>query len=328
MSAMGRSSIKLDFSNVPVRPSTNEVIEFAVNKLGLVMDQVKRIHLRTSSVCCHVDLKDQSYALDLVEKNDGKHSILCKGTNYPIPVTMDDGSTIVKIHDVSERVTNTVIKCHMQQYGEVISVTEGVWSDAYACAGLPMGYRYVRMIIHKQIPSYMRINGESTLATHRGQQHTCRKCDLPVHHGMTCVSSRKLTTQKSNLNDRLKSYADVTTNGHDLSTVDNVPKTTNTSTSKEKLEPQPGTSGLQCKPANKTKVIADTNVMTVNVVDTHTPNQVENINNKQRSRSSSVKRQADKKLTDFITIESKRGRTRYATKTTTPENGKGRKKSV
>lgn len=321
MSATGQSSIKLDFSHVPNKPTTNEVIDFITGKLGISMIQVNRIHLRTSSVSCHVDIKEQSIALDIVEKNDGKHTIQCKGVEYPIPITMDDGSTIVKIHDASAQVTNTHIKNHMQRYGDVICVTEGVWSDAFACAGIPNGYRYVRMVIKKQIPSYIHINGETTLATHRGQQHTCRKCDHPVHHGMTCLSNRKLNSQKTNLMDRLKSYADVTTSGiQQKQNTLNTTTTTNTIPVEQPPQPQPGTSGLKFIPIKQTDAMTnDNSTVTETAVNLET-------NKGYRSRSPSVKRQAEKKLTDFITVESKRWRTRY-TKSAEDKIIKGRRQS-
>lgn len=127
--------------------------------------------------------------------------------SYNIPINMDDGSKIVKIHDLSAKVKNAEIANCMREYGEVISVTEGVWSENFQCAGLPNGFRYVRMVIKTNIPSYLRIQGETTLATHRGQQHPCRKCELAVH----CLDNRKLTSQKANLSERLtSSYASIT----------------------------------------------------------------------------------------------------------------------
>uniref|UniRef100_A0AAG5DP40 Uncharacterized protein n=1 Tax=Anopheles atroparvus TaxID=41427 RepID=A0AAG5DP40_ANOAO len=215
MTETGIATIKLDFSSLPAKPPPGDVIDFIYKKIELSNEQIVRIHIKSSSPTVHVELKDQSVALEVVERHDGRQSFTFKEKSYNIPISMDDGSKIVKIHDLSAKVKNAKIANYMREYGEVISVTEGVWSENFPCAGLPNGFRYVRLIIKKDIPSYLRIQGETTLATHRGQQQTCRKCERAVHYGMSCLENRKLTSQRANLNERLTSpYASITATAH------------------------------------------------------------------------------------------------------------------
>lgn len=328
MSLRKAATIKLDFSNVPTKPPPAQVIDFVYSKLGLSTEQLNRIHLKTSSTCAHVEIKDPNVALEIVEKHDGRHVIESREKTYPIAISMDDGSTIVKIHDASVNVTNTDIAQYMSNYGEVVSVAEGVWSAAFPSAGLPNGFRYVRIIVRKPIPSYVRINGETTLATYRGQQATCRKCDKAVHHGMTCVQNCKLTAQKTNIGERLNTYANVTATDNRSSETDTVLVHTATTSllqtkSIRAASPKPGTSKQGNNTTPDKRAYSPRHRLTVSDAE----NENENIGHRQRSRSSSVKRIAEKKLTDFVTVESKRGRTRYSAKTTTPEGQKGRKTS-
>lgn len=53
----------------------------------------------------------------------------------------------MNIHDASVNVTNNKIGQYMSNYGEVVSVTEGIWSATFPSAGSPNGFRYVRIIV-------------------------------------------------------------------------------------------------------------------------------------------------------------------------------------
>lgn len=336
------STIKVDFSNLPTKPPPNEVIDFITAKLGLNVEQISRIHLRTSSTAAHVEIKDPNIALDIVEKHDGRHEMSCQDKLFPIVISMDDGSTIVKIHDASVYVTNTDIAEYMSNFGEVISVTEGIWSKAFACAGLPNGFRYVRMIIKKQIPSYIHINGETTLATYRGQQPTCRKCDNAVHHGMTCVQNRKLTIQKTSVNERLHTYASVTSaenrksvteqgknharNNEDLaSTAQHPQEEKSNNGSSQPVYSNTNNRSLQGMPKTSSQ---QTTTTTPASDETTSTKRCRNTALSRPSRSLSAKRQAEKKLTDCVSIVMKKGRTRYTfPQTSQSESDKGKRES-
>lgn len=342
MSARGSATIKVDFSNIPTRPPAAEVIDFVITKLGLHKEQLNRIHLRTSSTCAYVEVKDPNIALDIVDKHDCRHEIECHGKKYAIAISMDDGSTIVKIHDVSALVTNTDIAKYMSYYGEVVSVTEGVWSAAFPCAGLPNGFRYVRMVRKKPIPSFIHINGETTLVTHRGQQATCRKCNMAVHHGMTCVKNRMLIAQKSNVNDRLNTYASIAASNNSSAAIEAIPSTSKTlsaplsqakgisaasltdrdTTQSHQSEKSEKVSTKRTQPDALVSVTANATKNTSPIRRTSKSESSTPTHSNGRERSTSAKRQAERLLTDTMTVESKRGRTRYLVKSSNADRGR------
>ncbi|XP_058121300.1 uncharacterized protein LOC131263159 [Anopheles coustani] len=125
---------------------------------------------------------------------------------------MVDNSVVIKIHDLSDDITDQCVAEFFARYGEVRSIRSGVWPKPYPCAGIPDGYRYVTAVLSKPVPSYVSVGGEETLVTYRGQQKTCRKCRLSTHHAMTCTQARKLVAQKANNSERL-SYASEVQNG-------------------------------------------------------------------------------------------------------------------
>lgn len=126
------------------------------------------------------------------------------------------------------------------------------------------------------------------MATHRGQQHTCRKCERTVHHGMSCLDNRRLTIQKANVGERVKTtYASITAEA---------------ATVKSNLEEQ-----------NETMI--DEGKIKQKQIHLHKHKQVTKGGKIQNQiRSPSVKRLVDKKVIDFVTVNSKRGRTRYTVK--------------
>lgn len=242
--ASGGASLRVDFSKMAVRPTLKEVMDFLTTKLCLAHEQVTRIHLRTTSTCAFIDVKDQSLALKIVEEHDGKHALQCQGTEVFIPITMDDGSVLVKLHDLSPRIADEEIKFHFQKYGKVIHIFEGCWNQESPFAGLPNGYRFVRIVAAKPIPSYVEIRGETTLATHRGQKPTCRYCGQHVHYGITCNLNRRLVSQKNDIGERLTTtYAQV------AAAEDTNPHMQEKKTSNKKLpEPIPSTSANSAPP--------------------------------------------------------------------------------
>lgn len=124
---------------------------------------------------------------------------------------MEDGGVDVKLHDLSEDVLDEHICALMQQYGDILSIRELAWDSKYAFGDIPTGIRVVRMVVKKNIPSTVTIDGETTCVSYFGQLHTCRHCKEPVHNGVTCIQNKKLLLQK--LHAEKISYATVTKHG-------------------------------------------------------------------------------------------------------------------
>ena len=63
------------------------------------------------------------------------------------------------------------------------------------------------MVILVAIPSYITVQGKTTLATYRGQARTCQYCGANLHFGMNCVTASKVKVQKASVNRRLRAVA-------------------------------------------------------------------------------------------------------------------------
>uniref|UniRef100_A0A182LRI2 G-protein coupled receptors family 1 profile domain-containing protein n=1 Tax=Anopheles culicifacies TaxID=139723 RepID=A0A182LRI2_9DIPT len=172
MNARFRSGFILVLHGVPGVPQTfsiQDMITYIMCQLHLKREYMERVHFRPSSRTMSIDVKDQSIAVKVVSEYDPKQTLMIDGNTYLVPVSMNDGSIIVKLHDLSMSVTDRNIVQHMSRYGTVISVSEGRWPSKSPLSGLLNGNRCVRMTASELIPSHMEVDGEQTFVTYHGQ---------------------------------------------------------------------------------------------------------------------------------------------------------------
>lgn len=74
--------------------------------------------------CAYVKCIDLQTAEMVVNQHNEKHHITVDGVKYKVRLSLDDESTLVKVHDLSENVTNDDIAACLKQYGDVHYVKE------------------------------------------------------------------------------------------------------------------------------------------------------------------------------------------------------------
>lgn len=194
----------VDFGNFPKKPTSEEVHTFVGRHLGVTREQLVQIQLHHIDDCVYVKLTNLALAQKIVSDHDNKHDYEVKGVKYKIRLRMADGGTEVKLHDLSENVTNEQISRHMAAYGEILSIDWLVFGDKHHFPGLRSGVRQVKMVLREPIKSYVTVAGETTLVTYPKQRQTCRHCTEYLHIGISCVQNKKLLAQKVSVNERLK----------------------------------------------------------------------------------------------------------------------------
>lgn len=212
MSAKKRreNTFRIDYANVPKKPSSEEVHQFVGVTLGLKREELMRIQYSRNLGVAFVKAASLEIAQKVVEENDNTHELTVDGKIYKIRLVMEDGAVEVKLFNLSEDVTNDKIARFLIAYGEMLSIREELWDEKHHFAGLPTGVRVARMIVKKNIPSYVSIDCETTQVAYYGQQQSCRHCSESVHNGISCVQNKKLLLQK--LAACNTSYADVAKN--------------------------------------------------------------------------------------------------------------------
>lgn len=197
------NTFKIDLSSFPKRPSFEDLHKFVHLQLGLQLEQIKRLQMSHAQNCAFVKCSDLKIAQDIVATHNEKHEIEVNNTKIKIRLVMEDGGVEVKVHDLSENISNDEVIAFLRQYGEVISIKELTWGNGFAFQGISTGVRVVKMILRRHIKSFVVIHGEQTLITYRNQPQTCRHCTNLAHIGMSCVENKRLMGQKNDLNARL-----------------------------------------------------------------------------------------------------------------------------
>lgn len=204
------NTFRIDYSNVPRKPSYEDVHHFIANDLDLKKEEVLRIQCSRSSGCAFVKVCNLDLAQKVVTEHDNVHEFEVDGKAYKLRLRLEDGAVEVKLFDLSEDVSRQKIEEFLSAYGDVLKAYEQVWENNFEFAGVSTGLWVVRMMVKKNIPSYVTIDGEITYVQYFGQHQTCRHCGEFVHNGASCVQNKKLLLQKLSADkSSKKSYAKV-----------------------------------------------------------------------------------------------------------------------
>ncbi|XP_055630057.1 uncharacterized protein LOC129771781 [Toxorhynchites rutilus septentrionalis] len=202
------NTFRVDYSQFPKLLSHEEIHKFIGKELGLTRENVLQLQPSRRLGCTFVKVNDFQLAEKIVQQHDNKHDFVFDGKTYKIRITMEDGSVEVKLLELPESVTNDQITDFLAEYGEVISIRDLLWDDRFSeFGGVKTGVRVARMIVTKNIPSLVTIQGEETALRYKGQRQTCLHCHEFVHIGIPCVQNKKLLVQKLAAD---QSYASVT----------------------------------------------------------------------------------------------------------------------
>lgn len=190
-----QNTFKIDLRNFEKRPSFEDVHDFIFRSLALRPTQVQRLQMNHVQCCVHVKCNDLETALKVVEQHNDRHELEVAGKRYKVRLSMDDDRIEIKVHDLSENVSNADIATFFQQYGQVHTVNEAVWGKHFAGRGIPSGVRIVQMVLKNHLKSYVTIKGEQTYISYLSQPATCRHCTQLVHTGKSCTANKKSLAQ-------------------------------------------------------------------------------------------------------------------------------------
>lgn len=208
--ARRENTFRIDFANVPKKPSYEEVHKFVASELGLQREQVERIQFSRSANCVFIKATDLELAQKICDEHNEKHEIEIDGQRYVLKIQMEDGTVEVKLYDLPDDISGECITEFLNAFGQVLSVREQTWSDQYTFSGVSTGVWVARMLVKRNIPSYVVIDGETTYLSYYGQLQTCKHCGDYVHNGASCIQNKKLQIQKMSADESSKkSYSAV-----------------------------------------------------------------------------------------------------------------------
>lgn len=231
-----KNALVFDFNVMPVVPELDVIQKFMEKQVQLDLSSVQNLQVNVSRNQVIIETTTPEQALAIAREHHCKHYVVHEKKRFQIPIYVEDGATEVKIHDLPPRMPNQLIVEHLQQYGEIVSITNEVWRDFFP--GVSNGVRVVRMKINKPIPSFLSIEGNPAYTVHKEQIKTCRHCDQALHLGQKCkvgkttitTTSTKFSTaseeQKIDETQPEKNVHTTTMRTHELSTwIDNEDQT-------------------------------------------------------------------------------------------------------
>lgn len=197
MSISRRNTLIVDFSVLPKRPEPGKVEKFFDEKIQLRLSDTANIQFHNVHNCVFIEMIDAETALRYQNLHHNRHTVYCNGKAFKIPVYVEKESVTVRIHDLPPQMPHTTVLAFVEQYGTAISITRERWKHYFP--GVYNGVRVLQMKLDRPIPSFITINGETTMVTYRNQPRTCRFCGLAAHPKQRCTKPNNNTSTEADV---------------------------------------------------------------------------------------------------------------------------------
>ncbi|XP_044746144.1 uncharacterized protein LOC123307778 [Coccinella septempunctata] len=198
------NTIILDFKCVRKKPTPLSIHRWIREKFKFKNEEITAIQYDYARAKIYIKLITEQLMKETLKKYE---TVELKyrdeeNTEYTIILAEDVMETIVRIHEVPIEVNNEIIKSELEKYGKVNGIAREKWSGHEDLFPVENGIRAVKMVMKKDIPSYISINGWKTLVTYRNQIRTCMICNEPNHEKKDCPSkpSNRMKILRNDLN--------------------------------------------------------------------------------------------------------------------------------
>ncbi|KAL9698866.1 hypothetical protein quinque_002307 [Culex quinquefasciatus] len=132
-----------------------------------------------------VTVTDLTLALKLCEEHGKAHELTGSDKKqHQVTITIEDGTVLVKLFDLSADVSNANVAKFLERYGDVRDVYEEQLGGVQEFAGAYTGIRVAKMVVRENIASWITINGEDTKCVYYTQKATCKHCHDYLHIGV------------------------------------------------------------------------------------------------------------------------------------------------
>ncbi|CAG9819999.1 unnamed protein product [Phaedon cochleariae] len=163
------NTLTLNFKNVRKKPSNTNLHMWIKNVLKCTVDQIVGIQFDHVKHKIFLKLVSNWQMQAILQKfNDGIVKYVEDGEEFDVYITEDTDDILIKIFDFPLELENNKIKEKMSQYGVVRSMRK----EKYAEEGLfnvETGIRSMWISMKKPIPSYITIEGCTSLITYANQ---------------------------------------------------------------------------------------------------------------------------------------------------------------
>jgi hypothetical protein len=112
----------------------------------------------------------------------------------------------IRIANLPPEVPEGLIRAALGQYGEIRSIQEETWSNAYRYPAAN-GIKLISIALKKHIPSYTIIASNRVLISYEGQPLTCYNCNTTDHVFQSCP--KRLEKARGRKNEQAATWSQV-----------------------------------------------------------------------------------------------------------------------
>lgn len=170
--------------------SSLEFWEFLQKKYDVKLEELMMVQQETSGRKIYVKFVKMERAEQVATESkvrmqlrDGECDVFVQGP--------EQGVKVVRVRNLPMEVCSEEIVLCLNQYGKVFDVKDERYPRGSCLGGLLTGTRVVRMIVQRNVPSYVRIGGIEAMIFYQGQKATCQVCGEIDHFRVNCPNRRR-----------------------------------------------------------------------------------------------------------------------------------------
>lgn len=171
-----------------------EVWEFLKDVFSVKLEELRMVQIETSGKRIHVKFADARRAEEVA--GTGRCRLAYSdGTECDVLlVGPGPGSKVLRVRNLPMEVSTQEICLCLGQYGKILEVREERYPRGSCFEGLLSGTRVVKMVMKRDVPSYVRVGGHEAMVFYQGQKPTCHVCGDTEHFRANCPSRRRPLT--------------------------------------------------------------------------------------------------------------------------------------
>lgn len=180
------NTLTLDFGNVGRKPEYSRIHELIRTSLKFSNEEIVGIQVDSIKAKVYIKCSDRTVVQRAVQNHDGKiYYVDQNNQRYPIELYEEEPEIFMKLFDFPLEMSNEKIKSALMKFGSVKTIKNDRWKGE-GFYQVENGVRTVVMNMTKPVPSYLRLDGYTSLVTYHGQIRTCMMCDQPGHERREC----------------------------------------------------------------------------------------------------------------------------------------------
>lgn len=197
-----KNQVEVKFERGKEKPSREELKKWLKHVLKVTNYDIEGVQFDRLGIAIYVEFKTEDDAKDFISTTGYETQMTSdKGDVIKVYINKcDEEVKIVRLYSLPMGMDNGIIKNKLAEYGRIDSIQEERYPENDECfPGLKTGVKLVHMLLRKDIPSYIDIEGHKVIAAYNGQPKTCGNCNAQDHLRNDCPKIRKAE-------DRLKSF--------------------------------------------------------------------------------------------------------------------------